>query len=125
MTNLAVFNFNSNQVRIVGPVNDITLSGESKENKEISNESRKYLFLLSELGIDIKIEQDPNFKNKWKIGKRHLYKDQLEEKLRNVYELATHCRQLVQQISYQAHRLDFDVDFKKWENLDSGTRNNP
>lgn len=83
-------------------------------NNEISNESKKYLFLLSELGISIKIEKDPKFGNKFKIGNRYLYKDQLEEKLRNIYELATQCRQLIQQVYYQAKRLDFDVDFNNY-----------
>ena len=60
-------------------------------NKEISDESQKYLFLLSQLGIDIKIEQDPKFRDKWKIGRRHIYKDQLEQKLKELYESSMQC----------------------------------
>lgn len=91
--------------------------GQNEEKRiELSSEEREYLFLLKEMGIDIKIEQD-RITDRHKLGKSSIYKHKLLDKLKDLYSTATKCKQLVQKLDYNSSRLGFDIDFDKWRDV--------
>lgn len=74
---------------------------------------KKYLYLLKEMGIFLKVEES-SYKGRYKIGKFSIYQDKLDGKLKEIYDQAKTCQQMIQRISYNAHRMGFDVDFNSW-----------
>jgi hypothetical protein len=86
---------------------------------EISQESKKYIFLLGQLGIQVNVEQDCLQNNKYRIGKTSVYKDELESRLKNLYQDCKNTRKSIQKISHYANRMQFEVNFNSWQNLDN------